>query len=184
LGTRHLLSVDRRVWPSFTERVLTGALGLFHLTLSKAGFEVFHFCVRKAAHLAEYAVFAALLCASSKEPQFPWRPRRVLGCFLVAVVYSLMDEYHQSFVPGRHASFADCGIDSIGAALGILAYSANHLRLRTVGLCTTGILPGSTDARTCPDDFGRDVDATIPSGGERRTRQNDRIAPMPGRDDA
>jgi hypothetical protein len=95
-----------------------------------------------------------------------------------------MDEYHQSFVPGRHASFADCGIDSIGAALGILAYSANHLRLRTVGLCTTGILPGSTDARTCPDDFGRDVDATIPSGGERRTRQNDRIAPMPGRDDA
>src|ERR1035438_6738038 len=70
--------------PSFTGRVLAGAFGLFHLTLSKAGFEVFHFCVRKAAHLAEYAVFAALLCASSKEPQFPGRPRRALGCFLVA----------------------------------------------------------------------------------------------------
>ena len=53
--------------PSFTGRVLAGAFGLFHLTISKAGFEVLHFCVRKAAHLAEYAVFAVLLCASSEE---------------------------------------------------------------------------------------------------------------------
>ena len=53
--------------PSFTEPLLAGAFGLFHLTISKASFEVLHFCVRKAAHLAEYAVFAALLCASSEE---------------------------------------------------------------------------------------------------------------------
>jgi VanZ family protein len=146
--------------PSFTEPLVAGALGLFHLTLSKASFEVLHFCVRKAAHLAEYAVFAVLLCASSEEDgaaglprpmsndpnapwrneaaapplvkSSPWRLRRVLGCFLVAVVYSLTDEYHQSFVPGRNASFADCGIDAIGAALGIMAYYVNHLRLRVV----------------------------------------------------
>ena len=123
--------------PSFTGRVLADAFGLFHLTISKAGFEVFHFCVRKAAHVAEYAVFAVLLCASSKEPQFPWRPRRVLGCFLIAVVYSLMDEYHQSFVPGRNASLTDCGIDAIGGAMGILAYYVHHLRLRTFCFTTS-----------------------------------------------
>ena len=161
--------------PSFTEPLLAGALGLFHLTISKAGFEVFHFCVRKAAHLAEYAVFAALLCASSKEPQFPWRPRRVLGCFLIAVVYSLTDEYHQSFVPGRNASLTDCGIDAIGAALGILAYSVRHIRLRTLGLCGTGILPVLTP--------GQDGHATIPSGGQRLPLQIDRIVPIPSRDE-
>jgi hypothetical protein len=72
--------------PSFTGRVLAGALGLLHLTLPAPSFEVLHFCVRKAAHLAEYAVFAVLLCASSEEPSFPWRLRRVLGCFLIASV--------------------------------------------------------------------------------------------------
>lgn len=153
--------------PSFTERLLADALGLFHLTISKAGFEVLHLCVRKAAHLAEYAVFALLLCASSEEEvaagefipigsgprqishdsnaqwrhkatatpslkSSPWRPRRLLGCFLIILVYSLMDEYHQHFVPGRHPSFADCGIDSIGGAMGILAYYINYLRLRLI----------------------------------------------------
>lgn len=117
---------------SFTKPLLAGALGLFHLTLSKGGFEVFHFCVRKAAHLAEYAVFAVVLCASAKEPQFPWRPRRVLGCFLIAVIYSLTDEYHQSFAPGRTAHLTDCGIDAIGVAMGIMAYYVHHLRLRTI----------------------------------------------------
>jgi len=159
---------------SSTKPLLAGALGLFHLTLSKASFEVFHFCVRKAAHLAEYAVFAALLCASSKEPQFPWRPRRVLGCFLVAVIYSLTDEYHQSFVPGRNASLTDCGIDAIGAALGILAYYVNHLRLRTIGLCGTGILPVLT--------HGQDGHSTIPSGGQRLPLQIDQIESIPSRD--
>jgi VanZ family protein len=145
---------------SFTKPLLAGALGLFHLTLSKSSFEVFHYCVRKAAHLAEYAVFAALLCASSEEvtaglPRHipndhkgqwrhkaaatpnPWRRWRVLGCFLIAVIYSLTDEYHQSFALGRTARLTDCGIDAIGAAMGILAYSANHVRLRTI--CPTAL---------------------------------------------
>jgi hypothetical protein len=131
----------------------------------------------------------------------------VLGCFLVAVVFSLTDEYHQSFVPGRHASFADCGIDSIGAALGILAYSVNHLRLRTLGPRVTDILPELAPATTGPDDFGQDGDATIPSGGlcatgilpvsthgqdghattpsggQRLPRQIDRIDPIPSPDE-
>ena len=116
--------------PSFTGRVLAGALGLLHVTLPAPSFEVFHLCVRKAAHLAEYAIFALLLCKSSEEPPFPWRQRRLLACFLILLVYSLTDEYHQRFVPGRTASWADCGIDSIGGAMGILAYYVHHLQFR------------------------------------------------------
>ncbi len=116
--------------PGFTAPLLAGALSLVHLTVSPTGFEVLHLCVRKAAHLAEYAIFALLLCKSSEEPPFPWRPRRLLGCFLIIAAYSLTDEYHQSFVPGRTASLRDCGFDSIGGAMGILVYYISHLRLR------------------------------------------------------
>jgi len=114
---------------SFTGRLVAGALSFLHLGLPAPSFEVLHYCVRKAAHLAEYAVLAILLCASSKEQPFPWRPRRVLGCFLFLMVYSLTDEYHQRFVPGRTASLTDCGIDSIGGAVGMAVYYVNYLRL-------------------------------------------------------
>jgi VanZ family protein len=203
--------------PTFTKPLLAGALSLIHVTLPPPSFDVVHLCVRKAAHLAEYAILAVLLCASSEEevaagefipigsgprlcvssedvaaglprhisndpngqwrhkaaatPSSPWRPRRVLGCFLIALAYSLTDEYHQSFVPGRHPSLTDCGIDSIGAAMGILVYYVNHLRLRAVGLCGTDILPVSN--------HGQDGPATIPSGGERPPRQKVQSDPIP-----
>jgi len=118
--------------PGFTAPLLAGALSLVHLTVSTPHFEVLHLCVRKAAHLAEYAIFAYLLGESSEEPPFPWRQRRLLACFLILVAYSLTDEYHQSFVPGRTASLTDCGIDSVGGALGMLVYYVNNVRLRTI----------------------------------------------------
>jgi VanZ family protein len=111
---------------------LAGALSFVHLTVSTSCFEVLHLCVRKAAHPAEYAIFAFLLGESSKEPPFPWHQRRLLGRFLIVVVYSLTDEYHQSFVPGRTASLSDCGIDSVGGAMGMLVYYVNNLRLRAI----------------------------------------------------
>ena len=95
--------------PGFTAPLLAGALSLVHLAVSTPHFEVLNLCVRKAAHLAEYAIFAYLLGESSKDPPFPWRQRRLLACFLILVAYSLTDEYHQSFMPGRTASLTDCG---------------------------------------------------------------------------
>src|ERR1035437_545055 len=160
--------------PSFTEPLVAGALSLIHLTLPAPSFVVLHLCVRKAAHLAEYAIFAFLLGESSKEPPFPWHQRRLLACFLTVVVYSITDEYHQSFVPGRNASLKDCGIDAIGGAMGILVYYVHHLRLWTVGLCGTGILPVS--------DQGQDGHTTIHSGGQRLPLQIDRIDPIPSRE--
>jgi VanZ family protein len=118
--------------PSFTGRLMAGALSFLHLTIPSPSFEVLHLFMRKAAHLAEYGVLAVLLCAASEDQPFHWRPRRVLGCFLIILVYSLTDEYHQRFVPGRNASLTDCGIDSIGAAIGILLYYVNYLRLRAI----------------------------------------------------
>ena len=91
--------------------------------MSSAGFALIQHLVRKLAHLAEYAILTVLLCMSSEEKgRFNRRSRRPLWCFRIAVAYSLTDEFHQRFVPGRNASLADCGLDSIGGAMGILIY--------------------------------------------------------------
>ncbi|MFC5985334.1 VanZ family protein [Marinicrinis lubricantis] len=40
--------------------------------------------------------------------------------WLISLAWALLDEWHQSFVPERTASFADVCLDSSGAALGII----------------------------------------------------------------
>ena len=40
-----------------------------------------------------------------------------LGAFIFSVVYGLLDEYHQKFVPGRTADFYDLIADTGGALL-------------------------------------------------------------------
>ncbi len=71
--------------------------------------------MKKGGHLTVYAVLAAL----------SWRalePRRsVFGwAWLLAVLYACTDEWHQSFVPGRHPMATDVLIDACGAAVALL----------------------------------------------------------------
>ena len=39
---------------------------------------------------------------------------------MIAILYAITDEIHQSFVPGRTALLSDVVIDSIGAGAGLL----------------------------------------------------------------
>jgi VanZ family protein len=108
--------------PGFSRGLLAWTLQLLHLRVSPGTFRLLHAFVSRLAHLTEYAIFASLLygCPGEKTPWL-WRPRRAVVCILVAAAYSLTDEFHQLFVPGRHASLRDCGLDTIGAALAMLA---------------------------------------------------------------
>ncbi|TSA20533.1 VanZ family protein [bacterium] len=45
------------------------------------------------------------------------RSSSFLGAFIFSVVYGLLDEYHQTFVPGRDADFYDLLADTGGALL-------------------------------------------------------------------
>lgn len=73
---------------------------------------------RKFVHAGEYALLCFLW----------WRALRtrvantpaVAAAFAVAVAYAATDEWHQTFVNGRHGSPIDVGIDAIGAATAAL----------------------------------------------------------------
>ena len=66
--------------------------------------------LRKLAHAAEYAILAALL-TRALSPRAAW---------LGAVAFSVTDEFHQAFVPGRAARPLDVAIDATGALVGLL----------------------------------------------------------------
>jgi VanZ family protein len=69
--------------------------------------------LRKGAHLTEYAVLAVLLVRAFDREA----PALALG-----ILYAASDEFHQSFVRGRHASPIDVAIDTIGLLIGLLAW--------------------------------------------------------------
>jgi len=118
---------------SFSEWLLAQVLALLHMSVAPATFAMLHVLMRKSAHLTEYAIFGMLLYGSGREDHpFDWRPRRALVCVAIAAAYSLTDEFHQRFVPGRGPSIVDCGIDTIGAALGVLVYDLRHWWHRAV----------------------------------------------------
>jgi VanZ family protein len=112
---------------AFSGWLLRQILALLHCSVTPATFEILHLLFRKGAHITEYAILAMLLYGSwGDDRPFEWQPRRALWCVLVAAAYSLTDEFHQSYVPGRTASLIDCAIDTAGATLGILVYYLRH----------------------------------------------------------
>jgi len=94
--------------------------------------------IRKAAHVAEYAVFAAVLVRAVRgHCQTPvWQIGIVIT---VASVYAALDETHQSFVASRTGSPRDVMIDICGAIAGLMIsriFFAKQRRRRTISAGT------------------------------------------------
>jgi VanZ family protein len=77
-----------------------------------------NFVVRKSAHFTEYMILGMLFFKSFFSGIKIWHGLFV--AFLCGVVYSITDEIHQIFVPGRTAKILDVCIDSTGLAIGLL----------------------------------------------------------------
>ena len=79
------------------------------------------FFTRKLAHFTEYAILGFLAARAFRtSPRAAIRERWFLICATIVVVYALMDEYHQSFVPSRTASVFDSLIDMAGGLTALL----------------------------------------------------------------
>jgi VanZ family protein len=78
--------------------------------------------VKKGGHFIGYAILAFLYWRA-----FDFRETRVWPAWLLAVIYAITDEFHQSFVPGRYSSVWDVVIfDNLGALISL--WLANRYR--------------------------------------------------------
>jgi VanZ family protein len=83
---------------------------------------------RKVIHFAQYALLCFLWwrpLAASTNPR-----RAVLLAFMLTSAYAITDEFHQTFVEGRHGTPVDWLIDSAGAVAVAVKLSS---RTRTAG---------------------------------------------------
>jgi len=88
------------------------------------------FLIRKSAHIFMFFVLGALLYLLMKSFKLS-RNKRIGFSILIAAIYGVVDELHQTFVPGRSGELRDVAIDTIGASLGVaLCYNIIWLRER------------------------------------------------------
>jgi len=75
--------------------------------------------IRKSAHFFLYFILGALMFWAL-HPAVRSQKRRVLISVLIVAGYAALDEFHQSFIPGRSAEVRDVLIDTVGGLAGIL----------------------------------------------------------------
>lgn len=79
--------------------------------------DVTDFVIRKIAHVTEYAILS-LLVSRSLAITKPTGPHPRILATMIASIYALSDEFHQSFVPSRGATYTDVMWDTLGASIG------------------------------------------------------------------
>ncbi len=73
----------------------------------------------KLFHALVYALLASLYLGVLPTARLALQPRRWITIMaLLATLYGLSDEFHQSFIPGRSAEVLDLLADAAGALLG------------------------------------------------------------------
>lgn len=91
-----------------------------------------HHYIRKTAHFAEYFILSLLLLRGIRGENRGIKLASALVAIAVVACYASLDEFHQSFVPGRTAAVGDVMIDTSGgiAAQAIAALVAMWGQIR------------------------------------------------------
>ena len=115
-----------------TDAVLRPLVRWFYPRLSEAKVAAIHLALRKLGHFSEYAVLACLARRAFITSSRAWLQQYWFEVgLLVIVVYALLDEFHQSFVPSRTASVYDSAIDVAGGLTMLLLFKLRDRRRRT-----------------------------------------------------
>jgi VanZ family protein len=114
-----------------TSRFIGPFLRWFEPNISESTIASVQLFVRKAAHLTEYAILAALLYRALRRGQKRLF-RAGISAFFIAGVCAALDEFHQSFVASRTGTPGDVAIDCAGAAAGVaLSRIVNNRKANT-----------------------------------------------------
>ncbi len=80
------------------------------------------FVAHKFAHLVEYTMLGLLWARAWVKSGGTIKFRTILFLMCWVLVYAAFDEWHQTFVPGRHGRGVDVFFDTIYGTIGILLY--------------------------------------------------------------
>lgn len=107
--------------------VMTAIFGFSSIPSNEMpSFGLWDLVVKKGSHMLGYGLLALAFWYGLYFEKQQWR-----FAFLLALLYAITDEFHQSFVPGRQPSWVDALIiDSSGAALMLMAASRFRKRMR------------------------------------------------------
>ncbi|MGE0790719.1 MAG: VanZ family protein [Sandaracinaceae bacterium] len=93
----------------------------------------------KGIHGVEYGVLGFLLAHATLLTWPRHTPLRTAAlAVLITVLWGVLDEIHQAFVPGRSPEVLDLVADTVGALLGTSARAIAHLLRRRVMLREVG----------------------------------------------
>ncbi len=78
--------------------------------------------IDKLYHFIEFCILSVLLTIALVNVPPKWLPYNWIWitAALISILYGASDEWHQTFVPGRFATFSDFFSDAIGAIVGVL----------------------------------------------------------------
>ena len=120
-----------------TSRFIVPILHFFLPHASAETLDFLHHIIRKCAHLTEYFILSMLILRGIRAGEKGMHVRWALVTILIIAGYAALDEYHQSFVPGRTAAVGDVLIDTSGgiaaqivASLFVLLGKAREKRLQ------------------------------------------------------
>lgn len=92
-------------------------------------FASFDSLVKKGGHMLGYG-----LLATANWHGFDFRRNRSWLAWLFAVLYAATDEFHQSFVPGRHPSPVDVFLFDGGGAAIMLLIASRFIKPKTANV--------------------------------------------------
>lgn len=103
------------------------------LVTTSLPYDFIEFFIRKGAHVGVFAVLTFLAIQTLLALKWKY-PKAIVTGSIVALLYAMSDEWHQSFVANRTGHAIDVGVDSIGIALVILGYivalTISHIKKR------------------------------------------------------
>jgi VanZ family protein len=77
---------------------------------------------RKVEHMVGYAILGSLVMRALRKAHALALPKAAALAIVIAAAYAASDEWHQSFVPGRHPLATDVLVDTAGASIAAASY--------------------------------------------------------------
>jgi VanZ family protein len=97
-----------------TSRIIVPILKWFFPHASQETLFLVHHFIRKMGHVTEYFILSLLILRGIRAGKTGIHLGWALAAVAIVGCYAALDEFHQSFVPGRTAAVSDVLIDTAG----------------------------------------------------------------------